>query len=70
MVELLAAMGTQMPEYRVYVIGSDGHFIQAIGLDCPDDKAAIEAAKQFVDGHDVELWQGDRHVAKFDSKPE
>jgi hypothetical protein len=52
------------------VIGSDGHFIEAIQLDCPDDKAAIESAKQFVNGHDVELWQLDRHIARFNSKPE
>jgi hypothetical protein len=27
-------------------------------LVCDDDEAAIAAAKQLVDGHDVELWQG------------
>jgi hypothetical protein len=60
----------QMSEYRVYVIGSDGHFIRAIQLDCADDKAAIESAKQLVNGHDVELWQLDRKVAKFERKAE
>jgi hypothetical protein len=56
-----------MSEYRVYVIGIDGHFIKAINLDCADDKAAFEAAKQFIDGHDLELWQGDRKVTKFEA---
>jgi hypothetical protein len=60
----------QMSEYRVYIIGSDGHFIRAIQLDCADDKAAIESAKQLVNGHDVELWQLDRKVAKFERKAE
>jgi hypothetical protein len=46
--------GDAMSEYRVYVIGYDGHFIK---LECADDKAAIESAKQFIDGHDIELWQ-------------
>jgi hypothetical protein len=64
------AQGMQMSEYRVYVIGSDGHFIRAIQLDCADDKAAIESAKQLVNGHDVELWQLDRKVAKFERKAE
>jgi hypothetical protein len=26
-------------------------------LDCPDDKAAIESAKQCIGGCDIELWQ-------------
>jgi hypothetical protein len=59
-----------MSGYRVYIIGSDGRFIQAIELACPDDEAAKEYAKQFVDGHDIELWQQDRKVAKFDRNPE
>jgi hypothetical protein len=29
----------------------------------------MEQAKQIVDGHDVELWQLDRKVARFDGKP-
>jgi hypothetical protein len=57
-----------MVEYRAYIIGSDGHFVRAIELVCPDDEAAKEYAKQLVDCHDIELWQGDRHVAKFGHK--
>ena len=29
----------------------------------PNDAAAVEAAKQLIDGHDIELWQLDRKVA-------
>ena len=54
-----------MADYRAYIIGIDGHFIKAIELVCPDDDTAKEYAKQLVDGHDVELWQGDRQVEKF-----
>jgi hypothetical protein len=57
-----------MPHYRAYIIGWDGHFQNAVELDCADDKAAMESAKQFVDGHDVELWQRDRMIAKFETK--
>jgi hypothetical protein len=57
-----------MPYYRAYIIGRDGHFEQAVELDCADDEAAMESAKQFVDGHDVELWQRDRKIAKFETK--
>jgi hypothetical protein len=58
-----------MPEYRVYIIGSDGHFFNSVPLECADDDEATEKAKQLLDGHDVELWQRDRKIAKFDHKP-
>ncbi len=60
----------QMTDYRVYVIGNDGHIANAILLDCVNDNAAIESANQLVNGHDLELWQRDRLIAKFDRKPE
>ena len=59
-----------MAEYRAYIIGVDGHFVRAVELLCPDDATAKKYAKQLVDGHDVELWQGDRRVAQFGVKPE
>ncbi len=57
-----------MPEYRAYVIGSDGHFYRVVPLDCADDTEAMEQAKQLLDGHDIELWQLDRKVARLDHK--
>jgi hypothetical protein len=59
-----------MQEYRAYIIGLDGHIIKAIGLYCANDDAAKERAKQLVDGHDVELWQGDRRITAFEHKDE
>ena len=59
-----------MAEYRAYIIGMDGHFVRAVELLCPNDDAAIEYAKSLLDGHDVELWQGERQIAKFQYKPE
>jgi hypothetical protein len=58
-----------MPEYRAYILGSDGHFYRAVPLDCADDTEAMERAKQLLDGHDIELWQRDRKIARFDQKP-
>jgi hypothetical protein len=55
----------QMAEYRAYIIDENGHFLRALELVCADDEIAKEYAKQLVDGHDVELWQGDRQVARF-----
>jgi hypothetical protein len=57
-----------MPDYRVYLIGSDGHFFKSVALDAPDDEGAVVVAKQLVDGHDVELWQRDRKIGKFEKK--
>ena len=37
-----------MSYYRAYIVGEDGHFIDALNLDCADDGAAIESAKQIV----------------------
>ena len=54
-----------MPEYRACLLGGDGSVARAILLLCPDDATAKEYARQLVDGHDVDLWQDDRHIAKF-----
>jgi len=54
-----------MPEYRACLIGSDGHFDDAVHLNCANDDKAIQYAKALADGYDVELWQLDRLVATF-----
>jgi len=47
-----------MSVYRAYIIGADGHIELRIDLDVHDEAAARERAKQLVDGHAVELWEG------------
>lgn len=59
---------SQANEYRVYIIGPDGHISSRVDLICPDDDAAKERAKALVDGNDVELWQLDRRIAEFEAK--
>ena len=51
-----------MPDYRAFIVSPDGHFDRFVPIDCADDDAAIEQARQLVDGHDVELWHRDRLV--------
>jgi hypothetical protein len=63
-------MECAMAEYRAYLIGSDDHFCDAVPLVCTDDTEAIEKAKQLVNGHDVELWQCDRMVARLKTIPD
>jgi hypothetical protein len=59
---------TRMPYYRAYFVGQDGHFLKSVILECDNDNAAIEFAKQIVDGLDVEVWQQDRMIEKLASK--
>jgi hypothetical protein len=61
--------GARMPDYRVYTVGREGHFIGVEPLTCTDDSEAIEEAKRLVDGHDIELWRGERLVIRFKHEP-
>ena len=54
-----------MAEYRAYVVGSDGHFVSFEGFTSNNDGEAIFKAKRLVDGHDVELWSGERFVKRL-----
>jgi class 3 adenylate cyclase len=60
--------GESMADYRAYLVGSDGHFYEAVALVCADDAEAIQKAKKLVDHREVELWQLDRKVATFESR--
>jgi hypothetical protein len=57
-----------MPQYRAYIIGSDGAFHNSVSLECADDEVAFKKAEQLVGGHHIELWQYTRKIATFDHK--
>ena len=57
-----------MPVYRAYIVGQHDRSIGVVQLDCIDDESAIKSARRLVDSHDVELWQMDRPVARFDAR--
>jgi hypothetical protein len=59
-----------MTFYRAYVIGSDGTFNGAHRIECEDDASAIEEAKQYVNGSDVEVWQQNRRITRLEHKQE
>jgi hypothetical protein len=55
-----------MRDYRAYILGIDGHRyirVEKFLRDHPDDDAAVNAAKQLTDKHDVEVWDCGRLVA-------
>jgi hypothetical protein len=57
-----------MPQYRAYIIGSDGAFHNSVSLESADDEVAFKKAEQLVGGHHIELWQYTRKIATFDHK--
>lgn len=52
--------------YRAFVIGPDGHVMDRFDLMCPSDEEAKKRAKELVDGHTVELWEGSRVIERFE----
>jgi hypothetical protein len=58
-------MSNEAEYYRAYIVGHDGHFRGVHELIAENDDAAFEHARQYVDGHDVELWNGGRFVARL-----
>lgn len=51
-----------MPDYRAYIVGPEGRYISFEVIVAHDDATAIRIATKLVDGHDVELWHGDRKI--------
>lgn len=55
-----------MPAYRMYFLDAEGRVFRPPEiLECADDQEAIEQAKKFVDGLDIEVWESSRVVAKI-----
>ena len=62
-----------MRDYRAYIMGIEGHrFIKAKEFlsDHPDDATALNAAKQLLDGHEIEVWDRGRLVARLSASGE
>ena len=54
-----------MQEYKIYLLGSDGHIQRRVDFFCENLEAAKKRAEQLVDGHDVELWDRSAKIATF-----
>jgi hypothetical protein len=52
-------------DYRLYCLDGVNKVASAEWLDADDDDEAVEVAKSMMDGHDCELWQGSRLVARI-----
>lgn len=56
-----------MESYRLYGLDGVKKVASAEWIEAESDAAAIEAAKEMMDGHDCELWQSKRLVARIPS---
>jgi hypothetical protein len=57
-----------MPDYRAYIVGTDGHFKSSEVIIADDDDGAVKIAEKLVDGHVVEVWQLDRKITVLPHK--
>jgi hypothetical protein len=55
-----------MPTYRAYIIDRDDRVASYKPIEAETDAAALEAARQFVDGCDVEVWYLDRKIGRLE----
>ena len=58
-----------MAGYRLYGLDGVNKVSSGEWIEAGDDETAIAAAKEKMDGHDCELWQGTRFVARIPHEP-
>ena len=54
-----------MASYRLYGLDGVRKVASAEWIEADGDDAAIEVAKDMMDGRDCELWQGSRLIARI-----
>ena len=55
-----------MPTYRAYLIDRDNRVSSYRPVEADTDADALEAARQFVDGCDIEVWHLDRMIGRLE----
>lgn len=53
--------------YRAFFLDEKNHIRSARVLEATDDEGAKAEAAKYVDGLDIEIWQGTRVVARLPS---
>ena len=56
-----------MAHYRAYAVQFDGNFDGYELLNCDDDAEAIGEAQRLANNSAIELWSGERFVARMES---
>jgi hypothetical protein len=57
-----------MPTYRAYQIDANNRVASFKPIEADTDAEALQAARQFVDDCDVEVWDRDRKVGRLEPK--
>jgi hypothetical protein len=55
-----------MPTYRAYLINEDNRVASYKPIDAETDADALQAARQLVNGCDVEVWYLDRRIGRLE----
>jgi len=55
-----------MPAYRVYLIDEDNRVASYRPIDAESDAEAMQDARQFIDGCDIEVWHLDRKIGRLE----
>jgi hypothetical protein len=54
-----------MRTYRAYLIDHDDRVVDYRPVAANTDQEALEKSRQYVDGHDVEVWYLDRMIGRL-----
>jgi hypothetical protein len=54
-------------DYRAYVLDSQDHIVSRYEFEAKDSTSALEIARQWVNGHDVEIWQRTHIIGRLKS---
>jgi len=57
-----------LASYRLYCLDGVNKVASAEWIEADGDHAAIEVAREMMDGHDCEVWQGPRLVARIERR--
>ena len=54
-------------EYRAHVINRHGRVIGRVKIACDNDASAKSRVERLVAAHHLELWDGERKIARFEA---
>ena len=58
-----------MPTYRVFFLDEQNLVtLPNKEIEAADDQGAMVEARQYIDGKDIELWDGPRFIVRFPHK--
>jgi hypothetical protein len=55
-----------MPTYRAYLINGDNRVASFRPIEAETDAQALQMARRFVEGCDVEVWYLDRKIGRLE----